>query len=141
MDINRYRPNTAIDTDIAKLLAASVGNAKAEALDTLIQTCNHEGFPSMWIAICDGAPVGVLRLDSQNRGRCTITHIATNPKWRGQGIGRKLIEFARDNLGFEQIEAETDDDALEFYKACGFVIEPLGKNKYCVKRYRCVLRV
>ncbi len=141
MDIKRYRPNMAIYTDIAKLLAASVGNATAEALDTLIQSCVREGFPSMWLASCDGAPVGVLRLDSQNRGRCTITHIATSPKWRGQGIGRKLIEFARDNFGFEQIEAETDDDALEFYKACGFAVEPLGENKYGVQRYRCVLRV
>lgn len=131
----------ALDTGIAKLLAASVGNATPEAIDILIQSCVSEGFPSMWIAICDGAPVGVLRLDSQIRGCCTITHIATSSECRGQGIGRKLIEFARDNFGFEQIEAETDDDAVEFYKACGFAIEPLGENEYGVQRYRCVLRV
>ena len=139
MDIKRYQPNMAIDTDIAKLLAASVGNATTEALDTLIQSCVSEGFPAMWIAICDGVPVGVLRLDSQNRESCTITHIATHQEWRGHGIGRKLIEFACEASGFKRLEAETDDDAVAFYKACGFAIETLGENDYGIRRYRCVL--
>ncbi len=140
MDIKRYQPNIEIDTNVAKLLVTSVGNATAEALDGLIQSCVGEGFPSMWLASCDDTPVGVLRLDSKNPARCTITHIATHPEYRSQGIGRKLIEFTVNDLRFEKIEAETDDSAVNFYKSCGFEIESLGKNEYGVQRYKCVLR-
>ena len=83
--------------------------------------------------------VGVLRVDAHRRFRCTITHIAVAHRFRGQGFGQRLIEFIRDELNFEQAEAETDDDALGFYRACGFEIESLGESSFGTERFRCVI--
>ena len=49
-----------------------------------------------------------------------------------------LIEFVRSDLGFWQVGAETDDDAVEFYKSCGFAVESLGANSYGANRYKCL---
>ena len=81
-----------------------------------------------------------MRIDSRDRVHCTITHIAVDANLRGRGVGRKLIEIIRDELGFKQAEAETDDDARSFYKACGFEVDSIGKNNFGVPRYRCVVR-
>lgn len=94
----------------------------------------------MWIASCTGRSIGVMRLDSHDRSHCTITHIAIHANVRSQGVGRILIEFIRDELEFDQAEAETDGDALGFYEACGFEIESIGENSYGTQRYKCVVR-
>ena len=126
---------------MARILAESAGEPTETAIEALIQSCIADVSPTLWVARRDGAPVGIVRLDSPNRTRCIITHIAVHPDWRGQGIGRTLIEFIRDDLRFEQVEAETDGDTVGFYKSCGFDIEPLGEKYPGVQRYKCVVRL
>ena len=123
------------------LLAESVGNPTDSGLEELIATCRQNGYPALWIASRSDQPIGVLRLDSEVRSHCTITHIAVAKEFRSRGIGRKFIEFIRDDLGFMRAEAETDDDALGFYEACGFVVESIGENSYGIRRYKCLIRL
>lgn len=139
MEIERFRPGMPRGTEVATLLAESIGNATEEKLQELIQSCASDEFPSIWIARYNDEIVGVLRLDSRDIG-CTITHIATHPGFRRRGIGRKLVEFIREKLKFGHTVAETDDDGVSFYKACGFDIESQGKNEFGVQRYKCVRR-
>ncbi len=68
----------------------------------------------------------------------TIHDIAVDPDERKKGIGKALLNFVL-SLGAESVTAETDDDALEFYKKCGFkVIET--KSVYDTERYVCERR-
>lgn len=140
IQISRYRPDITPRTEVAALLAEAVGNPTAGKLEEVIESCTQDDYPGMWIADCSEESIGVMRLDSQDRSHCTITHIAVRAKVRSQGVGRILIEFIRDELKFDQAEAETDDDALGFYKACGYEIESIGENSYGTQRYRCVVR-
>ena len=125
---------------MAGLLAESVGTPTDAALKELIESCATDEFPRLYIASFHSALVGVLRVDAYRRSQCTITHIAVAHRFRGQGIGQRLIEFIRDEMNFVQAEAETDDDALGFYRACGFEIDSLGEDSFGNKRFRCVIR-
>ena len=124
--------------DVASILAQSVGNPIEASVEALIQSCASDSPTTLWAARCAGTPVGILRLHSSERNRCIITHVAVHPEWQERGIGRKLIEFIRDELKFVRIETETDDGAVGFYRSCGFEIEPLGERYPGVQRYRCV---
>lgn len=139
MQINRYVPDTLDEREVADILSESVGEPTAAKIEALMQSCNSDIFPGLWVAKCEDTPVGILRLDAPNQVRCFITHIAVRPECRGQGIGRALIEFIRDELRLEEAVAETDGHAVAFYKTCGFKVKPLGEKYEGVLRYRCVI--
>lgn len=127
--------------EILALLADSVGSSSERELEKLIESCMQDDYPKLWIAFYHDRLVGVMRLDARDRLHCTITHIAVDANLRGRGVGRKLIEFIRDELDFKQAEAKTDDDALSFYKACGFEVDSIGENSFGIQRYRCVVHL
>ena len=94
-------------------------------------------------AITENTIAGVIVLEKQSDGHLfEILGIAVNAALRQQGIGRKMVQYARENLGASEIYAETDDGAVEFYRHCNFEINthtetfPDGE---CV-RYQCVLK-
>ena len=66
--------------------------------------------------------------------------IATADEYRNTGAGRSLITHAMKSLALSDIYAETDDDAVGFYKNCGFEIEDLGFKYENHRRYKCTLR-
>lgn len=59
--------------------------------------------------------VGILILRNSE-----ILGVAVRKNFRRQGVGRLLIRHAAEALFFPQITAETDDDSVGFYRACGF---------------------
>lgn len=70
-----------------------------------------------------------------------IMSIATKPSVRSKGVASKLITFASKNLNCSIIKAETDDDAIGFYRKCGFQIVSLGKKYPDTVRYLCTLKL
>jgi ubiquinone/menaquinone biosynthesis C-methylase UbiE/N-acetylglutamate synthase-like GNAT family acetyltransferase len=67
----------------------------------------------------------------------TILDIAVKPEYQSQGIGSKLINFIFNSFNARNITAETDDDAIGFYKKYGFAIVDT-KVEFDTKRYVCV---
>jgi len=67
-----------------------------------------------------------------------LEYIAVDATHRGRGLGRQLIEYISANGA---IEAETDDDAVDFYRRLGFTISDAGRDARWPdrRRYRCVL--
>ena len=67
--------------------------------------------------------------------------IAVRVGLQKRGIGSFMIGEAAKKMNIRQITAETDDDAVGFYKKAGFditkVIKKYGDEK--VVRYRCLL--
>jgi ribosomal protein S18 acetylase RimI-like enzyme len=64
----------------------------------------------------------------------TILDIAVKPEYQGKGIGSKLIDYIFNQFSANKIIAETDDDAVEFYKKYGFVVTNT-KLEFGTKRY------
>lgn len=65
---------------------------------------------------------GVMILKCLSNAEFEIMSIATAPAYRNQGIASRLISFAVSTLRCGVIKAETDDDAVAFYRKYGFQI-------------------
>ena len=78
--------------------------------------------------------IGLAPLDTQ---AASIRHIAVHRSRRKQGLGRAMIDLIFSTLNLVRLEAETDDDAIGFYRRCGFAIENLGEQYPGIIRYRC----
>lgn len=88
----------------------------------------------------NGVTIGCIGIDFINLAHCEIKHIAVSPAARGNGVGRKMIDFIIEELSLEMISAETDKDALEFYRSYEFEITSLGEKYPGVERFLCELK-
>jgi ribosomal protein S18 acetylase RimI-like enzyme len=122
-----------IHPEIRKLLSFATSVEKVEEeYDLYIHSSERKlyGFTS------GDKLVGCIGVKFLNEGEYEIKHIAVEPKHRGKGLGHKMI----DNIGYcTRITAETDQDAVLFYKKLGFEITSLGEKYPGVERFRCVL--
>lgn len=83
--------------------------------------------------------VGCIGIEFSGPNRCEIKHIAVLPNHRGEGIGSKMISFIKDKHSLSFVFAETDIDAVNFYRNCGFKITSLGEKYPDVERFQCIL--
>lgn len=79
--------------------------------------------------------VGVYTLKRDGMAN-EIAHIAVHANHRGSGYGRVLLHDALRRSGRRPVVAETDDDALGFYKSCGFKLVGRRNHKDYGVRYR-----
>ncbi len=72
----------------------------------------------------------------------TIAGIAVDGAWRGKGVGSFLVYGAMKAFHIEKLYAETDREAVEFYRKCGFSAEAFTKTYggRAFTRYACVLK-
>lgn len=84
------------------------------------------------------ACIGIAFLEE---GICEIRHIALSPELRGKNIASGMIDAICQLYQPDQILAETDRQAVEFYRKYGFSIASLGEKYPGVERFRCVYKV
>lgn len=107
--------------------------------------------PSVKIFVCDmdGEKAGILVMKeieaaegSETGVEAEILGIAVRKDLRGKGIGKEMVCQVMETEHLKRITAQTDDDAIGFYRKSGFeeervVIEyPNGS----VVRYNCTRR-
>jgi ribosomal protein S18 acetylase RimI-like enzyme len=66
-----------------------------------------------------------------------LLNIGTAPAVRGTGLGRRLIEAAIGREGPASVRLETDNDAVGFYRSCGFSVTSLGEKYPGIERFGC----
>jgi ribosomal protein S18 acetylase RimI-like enzyme len=69
-----------------------------------------------------------------------ISSLVVAPDWRHRGLARGLIEALAERMAAREVVAETDDDAVDFYRRCGFSVEN-APPKFGRPRYWCVHRL
>ncbi|MFC6617174.1 GNAT family N-acetyltransferase [Deinococcus radiophilus] len=80
--------------------------------------------------------LGLIGLRPLSPGQAEITHMAVQPGTQRRGMGRQLLALAAAQ-GWTDLSAETDAQAVDFYRACGFAITSLGERYPGTERFLC----
>src|SRR5688500_13212696 len=105
--------------EVRELVSHAVGFPTPTKLDEVMQPY-EQGAHSLVGVEEEGRRIACLGDERLTAERAAIRHIAVAPKQRGHGIGRALLRWLQDAVGFTELEAETDADAVDFYRKCGF---------------------
>ena len=124
--------------DILPLLAPSVYNPTPERLQARAE--KYSGDPDIRVCAYKEYEYKGIVAFSMEDNIATILDIAVSSDFRGQGIGSRLVNYIKDKMNPKKIIAETDDDAVLFYKKYGFEATPI-KTDYDSNRYSCILEV
>lgn len=122
-----------ISREIKSLLGYATSSGQAEkAYEGYMAAANHRlyGFK-----IQEGI-VGCIGVHLEE-GQLEIRHIAVSPEARGQGIGGRMIEWIQAEHSPFVVVAETDQEAVEFYRKAGFTAVSLGEKYPGVERFWC----
>lgn len=85
--------------------------------------------------------VGMLVLTISGDNGAEIIGIAVHSSFQKQGVGSFMVRESANKMNLHMILAETDDDAVGFYKNMGFDITKEVKHygNGSVDRYHCLL--
>ena len=86
---------------------------------------------------------GIIVLELQSSNSAEIVGIAVKKEFQRRGIGKFMIFQAAAALNLEYITAETDCDAVEFYRKSGFAVKEFIRRypDAVVARYNCRLDI
>ncbi len=105
------------------------------------QMARYISDPAVKIFVCERQrrQAGMLVLD-RSGGIPEILGIAVHERQRRQGVGKRMIHFAMESDRLERISAQTDDEGIGFYRACGFAEEKVYKAypDGIAVRYNCI---
>ena len=85
--------------------------------------------------------VGIMVVSFKEQKKIEIIGIAVDVSARGKGIGSYMINQVINNYGLLSVYAETDNDAVGFYRKNGFNIMEFSEtyDGATVVRYKCEL--
>ncbi len=84
---------------------------------------------------------GIIIISFYEHNKAEIEGISVDECVRGQGVGSYMIQEIKENFDLNLLSAETDDDAVIFYKKNGFKITEFTSDfdGNRVTRYKCEL--
>ena len=129
--------NLMDDPDVKGIMAECVFENSPEGMDRVKADYLRHGSWQLYGWVEDGVVVGICGFE-EHLDWVEILHIAVAERARGLGLGSKMIGALAKQYK-KAIEAETDDDAVDFYRKCGFEVTTI--RKYDVRRWACVLPV
>ncbi|MFC4600758.1 GNAT family N-acetyltransferase [Cohnella hongkongensis] len=112
-----------------------------DKLDETIAAYRSEDGMEMYGLEAEGECIAIIGLRMSEERVLKIEHLAVSPDYRGLGYGRGILLETIDKKRPAVLIAETDDDAVDFYRAIGFEIESLGEAYPGVERFNCVYLV
>jgi ribosomal protein S18 acetylase RimI-like enzyme len=86
-----------------------------------------------------GTPVACIGLAHAAEGEAEVTELAVLPGWRRQGLATSLIFGAAEQLGLRALQADTDKQALNFFRSTGFSVEGVSGRDAAGEHFRCRL--
>jgi len=131
IDVKDQMDNPAV----LNILAACVFDNSQSGMAKQIEEYRRHGSWQLCGWVDSGDIVGICGFEV-HLDWVEILHIAVLENARGRGIATKMVEALREQYKMT-IEAETDNDAVDFYRKCGF--KTTAFRKYDVRRWTCVL--
>lgn len=123
------------DPTAASVLAEATGENTVEAAQIVIERAREGGNERVIGGWLNDQLIGAYTIERDGMAN-QVTLIAVAPEFRRKGFGKTMLLDALRRSGRRPLTAETDNDALEFYKKCGFKMVGRRKHPSGVFRYR-----
>lgn len=136
MEIKNIKENLKSE-ELLEILAESVYMPTAERLNSRAEAYINNSDIIVLGASMNNRFLGIIVLDYMGDDELVILDIAVLKSIQKQGIGRTLIEYVKATYQPKCITAETDDDAIDFYRKIGFTVKSLGEKYPEIIRYEC----
>lgn len=130
-DMKNHMANSAIQ----KILSYCVFDNSPEGIANKIADYQNHSSWDFYGWVENGEFLGVCGFEV-HPDYVEILHISVADNARHRGIGGAMVTALQEKYGL-RLEAETDDDAVDFYRKCGFGATAI--KKYDVQRWICVL--
>lgn len=135
LQISIVEPSSA---ELHKIIALSIGSPTKEKVQAVMDGYRLNPHCQIIGAFFNEQLVGIIGISIENMF-VTINHLAILNEYRDNGIAKSLVYYVTESFQSQKIIAETDDDAIGFYRALGFKCEPFD-GQYGI-RYRCELDI
>lgn len=139
--IEKFDKNRHDIGQVKALLALAVGRPTVEKLTYLIDQFYASGGREIFVALKNKNVTGLIGIEHNGGSYGFITHLVVHPDMRKKGIASRLIKHVTSALGLAEIESETDQEAVEFYTACGFKASEINSPYAGIRRFRCMKSV
>ncbi len=127
--------NPALDEEAAAILAAATGAGTVQrGREVLAELRRNEAVELYGLFV--GEELVAIYAFRRAAPANEITHLAVKEGERHKGYGRACLQHALRRSGARPLTVETDDDAVAFYKTCGFKIIGRRKHPSGTLRYR-----
>jgi len=131
---DRTRHNTE---EVKDLLTMAIGYPTPERLRKLLDLVYEIEGHHLFITKDKDKITGIIGIDVSALPHGWILHLAVHPEYRKKGIGKSLINQAIEKFKLKSVALETDQDAVGFYRACGFTAVEIKSKWPGVHRFRC----
>lgn len=121
------------DHSVVELLYLATGGARSR-LTPVVQHYRDNPVAVLLAATTKVGVVGIAGYEA-HADRIVLLHIAARPSERRRGIGKRLLWEIRTRHPERAVVAETDRDAVGFYRAVGFTVKSLGEKYPGVERF------
>jgi len=121
------------EISLRRIFATCVGDSSPEGVARKLDAYRNNETWQMYGWVVDGKIIGICGfVDHTNREespvkQVEILHIAVSKKGRHSGIGRAIIKALQEKCAL-QIAAETDDDAIGFYRVMRYLQYELNES-------------
>lgn len=132
-----YRSSGVASTKITQLLAYAVGDGSEHNARHILETLYSDGGAKLCVWMADGEEAAGLIGWRVQGNSLEILHIAVDEGMRHRDIGGRLIAAVVAWERPHSVLAETDQDAVGFYRHYGFTIQSLGEKYPGVERFQC----
>lgn len=127
-----------VDKEIMKIFGLSMFMPTAGRMKSAAEAIYSKQQGSFYLCKEDDRLIGIIGLRRTDNVQVEITHIAVAEDMQGKGVGTFMVDETFRLAGTETIVAETDDDAVGFYRKLGFKVQERHDEVLDQVRYWCV---
>ena len=137
MLIEEYSASRHQAAAVKELLAMAMGRPTPEQLAKIMDDFYKYDDHAIFIAREGVEIIGMIGMDLTGMPRGFITHLAVAEKRRRRGVASEMIRHVAEKLKLRDIAAETDQDAVGFYRAGGFKVREVKSEWPDRQRFQC----
>jgi ribosomal protein S18 acetylase RimI-like enzyme len=127
------------NSSVRELLSFCIGSPTPDKLEAICEQYRTDDARNLLGIEEHGYVIACIGFRIECLYHAVINCIAVVPSHRHRGIGQALIKAVITQFQLQSLVAETDAEALDFYRQCGFEITSLGELYPGIERFHCVL--